>query len=177
MSDPLRNFLDKTKPNFQKDGAWSKYFPLFDVFENLFYSSSRKTSGITHVRDGSDIQRVMAIVWMATFPTMFFGMYNLGYQSLIAIEALNAAGQEFTKDWHWPIIELVSGLNPNNIFDCIAYGAVFFMPIYIVTFIVGIFWEAVFAVVRGHEISEGAFVTTVLFALSCPPDALFGKLP
>ena len=92
MSDPLRNFLDKTKPNFQKDGAWSKYFPLFDVFENLFYSSSRKTSGITHVRDGSDIQRVMAIVWMATFPTMFFGMYNLGYQSLIAIEALNAAG-------------------------------------------------------------------------------------
>ena len=53
MSDPLRNFLDKTKPNFQKDGAWSKYFPLFDVFENLFYSSSRKTSGITHVRDGS----------------------------------------------------------------------------------------------------------------------------
>ena len=63
------------------------------------------------------------------------------------------------------------GLNPNNIFDCIAYGAVFFMPIYIVTFIVGIFWEAVFAVVRGHEISEGAFVTTVLFALSCPPDA------
>ena len=171
MSDPLRNFLDKTKPNFQKEGAWSKYFPLFDVFENLFYSSSRKTSGMTHVRDGSDIQRVMAIVWMATFPTMFFGMYNLGYQSLIAIEALNAAGQEFTKDWHWPIIELVSGLNPNNIFDCIAYGAVFFMPIYIVTFIVGIFWEAVFAVVRGHEISEGAFVTTVLFALSCPPDA------
>ena len=171
MSDPLRNFLDKTKPNFQKDGAWSKYFPLFDVFENLFYSSSRKTSGITHVRDGSDIQRVMAIVWMATFPTMFFGMYNLGYQSLIAIDALNAAGQEFAKDWHWPIIELVSGLNPNNIFDCIAYGAVFFMPIYLVTFIVGIFWEAIFAVVRGHEISEGAFVTTVLFALSCPPNA------
>jgi len=42
MSDPLRNFLDKTKPNFQKDGAWSKYFPLFDVFENLFYSSLKK---------------------------------------------------------------------------------------------------------------------------------------
>jgi hypothetical protein len=33
MSDPLRNFLDKTKPNFQKEGAWSKYFPLFDVLD------------------------------------------------------------------------------------------------------------------------------------------------
>ena len=29
----------------------------------------------------------------------------------------------------------------------------------------------IFAVIRKHEISEGAFVTTILFALSCPPDA------
>ena len=45
------------------------------------------------------------------------------------------------------------------------------IPIYLVTFFVGIAWEMIFAVVRQHEISEGAFVTTVLFALSCPPDA------
>ena len=31
--------------------------------------------------------------------------------------------------------------------------------------------EVIFAIVRGHEINEGAFVTTVLFALCCPPDA------
>ena len=29
----------------------------------------------------------------------------------------------------------------------------------------------IFAFVRNHEISEGAFVTTILFALCCPPDA------
>ena len=51
------------------------------------------------------------------------------------------------------------------------YGACFFFPIYAVTFIVGILWEMIFAVVRKHEISEGAFVTTILFALCCPPDA------
>ena len=171
MSDPLRNLFDKSKPLFEGKGRFARFFPLFDVFENLFYSSERKTSGLTHVRDGSDIQRVMVVVWLATFPTMFFGMYNIGYQALTALEAINLAGAEHIKDWHWPLVQLFSGLDPNSILDCIAYGAIYFIPIYLVTFFVGIAWEMVFAVVRQHEISEGAFVTTVLFALSCPPDA------
>ena len=171
MSDPLRNLFDKSKPLFEGKGRFARFFPLFDVFENLFYSSERKTSGLTHVRDGSDIQRVMVVVWLATFPTMFFGMYNIGYQALAALEAINLAGAEHIKDWHWPLVQLFSGLDPNGILDCIAYGAIYFIPIYLVTFFVGIAWEMVFAVVRQHEISEGAFVTTVLFALSCPPDA------
>ena len=171
MSDPLRNLFDKSKPLFEGKGKFARFFPLFDVFENLFYSSERKTSGLTHVRDGSDIQRVMVVVWLATFPTMFFGMYNIGYQALAALEAINLAGAEHIKDWHWPLVQLFSGLDPNSILDCIAYGAIYFIPIYLVTFFVGIAWEMVFAVVRQHEISEGAFVTTVLFALSCPPDA------
>jgi Na+-transporting NADH:ubiquinone oxidoreductase subunit NqrB len=37
MSDPLRNFFDKLKPSFQGSGKLAKYFPLFDVFENLFF--------------------------------------------------------------------------------------------------------------------------------------------
>ena len=171
MSDPLRNLFDKSKPLFEGKGRFARFFPLFDVFENLFYSSERKTSGLTHIRDGSDIQRVMVVVWLATFPTMFFGMYNIGYQALAALEAINLAGAEHIKDWHWPLVQLFSGLDPNSILDCIAYGAIYFIPIYLVTFFVGIAWEMVFAVVRQHEISEGAFVTTVLFALSCPPDA------
>tara|TARA_B100000242_G_scaffold289991_1_gene260713 strand:+ start:550 stop:1773 length:1224 start_codon:yes stop_codon:yes gene_type:complete len=171
MSDPLRNLFDKSKPLFEGKGRFARFFPLFDVFENLFYSSERKTSGLTHVRDGSDIQRVMVVVWLATFPTMFFGMYNIGYQALAALEAINLSGAEHIKDWHWPLVQLFSGLDPNSILDCIAYGAIYFIPIYLVTFFVGIAWEMVFAVVRQHEISEGAFVTTVLFALSCPPDA------
>ena len=171
MSDPLRNLFDKSKPLFEGKGRFARFFPLFDVFENLFYSSERKTSGLTHVRDGSDIQRVMVVVWLATFPTMFFGMYNIGYQALAALEAINLSGAEHVKDWHWPLVQLFSGLDPNSILDCIAYGAIYFIPIYLVTFFVGIAWEMVFAVVRQHEISEGAFVTTVLFALSCPPDA------
>jgi Na+-transporting NADH:ubiquinone oxidoreductase subunit B len=48
-------------------------------------------------------------------------------------------------------------------------GAVFFLPIYITVFIVGGFWEVLFAIIRKHEINEGFFVTSILFALIVPP--------
>src|SRR5690606_17603027 len=44
-----------------------------------------------------------------------------------------------------------------------------FVPIYVVTFVVGGFWEVLFASVRRHEVNEGFFVTSVLFALILPP--------
>lgn len=36
-------------------------------------------------------------------------------------------------------------------------------------FLVGGFWEVLFAIVRKHEINEGFFVTSILFALIVPP--------
>ncbi len=48
-------------------------------------------------------------------------------------------------------------------------GAVYFLPIYAVVFLVGGFWEVLFAMIRGHEINEGFFITSILFALIVPP--------
>jgi Na+-transporting NADH:ubiquinone oxidoreductase subunit NqrB len=48
-------------------------------------------------------------------------------------------------------------------------GAIFFLPIYITVFLAGGFWEVLFAIVRKHEINEGFFVTSILFALVVPP--------
>jgi Na+-transporting NADH:ubiquinone oxidoreductase subunit B len=56
------------------------------------------------------------------------------------------------------------------LWDCFWYGALHFLPIYAVTFVVGGFWEVLFAMKRGHEVNEGFFVTSILFALICPPD-------
>jgi Na+-transporting NADH:ubiquinone oxidoreductase subunit B len=33
------------------------------------------------VRDGVDLKRIMITVWLAAFPAMFYGMYNLGHQA------------------------------------------------------------------------------------------------
>jgi Na+-transporting NADH:ubiquinone oxidoreductase subunit B len=96
---------------------------------------------------------------------MFYGMYNLGFQATDAM----AAGQG-AEGWHGWLIELLGGYDASSLWDCFWYGAVFFLPIYIVTFLVGISWEVLFAIKRGHEVNEGFFVTSILFALSCPPD-------
>ena len=108
----------------------------------------------------------MVIVWLSTFPAMFFGMYNLGSHSLEYLESIN---QLNTGDWHHYLVSFV-GYDSSSFISKLWFGACYFMPIYITVFVVGIGWETLFAVVRKHEINEGAFVSTVLFSLSCPPD-------
>ena len=99
---PLRKYLDNLKPKFTTGGTLEKYFPLYDVVENLFYSSDKRTFGSVHIRDNIDLQKVMVVVWMATFPAMFYGMYNLGYQSLMAFESIGSVNKD---DWHFLLID------------------------------------------------------------------------
>jgi Na+-transporting NADH:ubiquinone oxidoreductase subunit B len=51
----------------------------------------------------------------------------------------------------------------------VVHGALYFLPLYIVTMAVGLAWEVGFAIVRGLEVNEGFFVTGILFALILPP--------
>ena len=74
-----------------------------------------------------------------------------------------------TDDWRVGLITTFSGNNPASIWDNFWYGFMYFIPVYAVTFIVGGFWEVLFAMKRGHEVNEGFFVTSILFALICPP--------
>ena len=73
--------------------------------------------------------------------------------------------------WRQILIELLGGggHDAGSIWDNFVFGAAYFLPVYAVVFIVGGFWEVLFATVRGHEVNEGFFVTSVLFALILPP--------
>ncbi len=162
----LRKLLDSLEPHFEKGGKYEKWYALYEAVDTIFYSPASVTKTGSHVRDGVDLKRVMITVWMAAFPAMFYGMYNLGFQANTAM----AAGLSGVADWHSVLIALLVGNDPTSIWDCFMYGAVYFVPIYVVTFVVGGFWEVVFSTVRGHEINEGFFVTSILYALICPPD-------
>jgi len=163
----LRNYLDKIEPHFEKGGKWEKWFALYEAADTIFYSPGSVTKNGSHIRDGIDLKRVMITVWLAAFPAMFYGMYNLGFQ---ANTIMAATGATSVDGWHGVLISMLAGHDPSSIWDCMMYGAVYFVPIYMVTFIVGGFWEVLFAMVRGHEVNEGFFVTSILFALICPPD-------
>jgi len=162
----LRNLLDSVEPVFHKGGKLEKFYALYEATDTLLFQPNDVTKTTSHVRDGIDLKRVMILVWLCVFPAMFYGMYNLGYQANTALAAMGTIDLE---GWRGAIIMALTGNNPASVWDNMIYGAVYFLPIYITVFAVGGFWEVLFAVKRGHEINEGFFVTSILFALTCPP--------
>ena len=163
----LRNTLDKYEPHFHRGGKWERFYAIYEAIDTALYKPADVTKNGAHVRDGIDLKRVMITVWIATFPTMFFGMWNVGYQANSIMADLGMASQE---GWRGAFIALLAGYNAESVWDNMIHGAAYFLPIYMTTFIVGGFWEVLFASVRKHEVNEGFFVSSILFALCCPPD-------
>lgn len=161
----IHNIFDRLEPSFVKGGKYHKYYAVYEMFDTFFRQPSSQAYSASHVRDGVDLKRIMITVWLCTFPAMFWGMYNVGFQALTAMQSMGVS-----PDGWRTLITGLFGYDPNSILACFAYGAMQFLPIYIVTFVVGIAWEILFAVVRGHEVNEGFFVTSVLFALTLPPN-------
>ncbi len=118
--------------------------PLFDATKTFFFFPSPKTDKTPFVRDNLDLKRYMSFVILALMPVLFFGMYNTGFQMSLA----NGEAWTFLK--------------------CFLTGARYVVPIIIVTYAVGFFWETIFASIRGHKISEGLLVTGLLFPLTLP---------
>jgi Na+-transporting NADH:ubiquinone oxidoreductase subunit B len=162
----LRKILDNYEHHFQEGGRFQKFYPLFEAVDTFLYSPPSVTRTTAHVRDGIDLKRIMITVWLAVFPAMLWGMYNLGYQ---ANDILAQTGGS-VDGWRGAIIGALGGYDSASVWDCFLFGALYFLPIYAVTFLVGGFWEVLFAIKRGHEVNEGFFVTSILFALICPPD-------
>lgn len=162
----LRKLLDDVEPHFTPGGKLENWYALYEAVDTIFYRPSSVTKGASHVRDGIDLKRIMITVWLAAFPAMFYGMYNVGHQANEILALGNIAADT---GWRVSMTGMFAGFDPNNIWDCIIHGAFYFVPIYLTTFIVGGIWEVIFAAKRGHEINEGFFVTSILFALTCPP--------
>lgn len=164
----LLSVLERMAPAFEKGGRFEKLHALFEAADTFLYSPPSVTKTTAHVRDSLDLKRMMILVWLCALPVMFFGMWNVGWQANSAFAANPALLAQQT-DWHYAVINLFAGHSPYNPWDCLVAGAVWFLPIYAVTFAVGGAWEGLFAMVRGHEINEGFFVTSILFALTLPP--------
>ena len=163
----LKDLLDKCEPHFLPGGKLENFYALFEAGSTFLYTPGDVTKGKTHVRDALDLKRMMILVWLATMPAVFFGMFNIGAQ---ANEAISLGASASIEDWRIAILNLfnISMGADASFLGNMAYGAIYFLPIYAVTFAVGGLWEAIFATVRKHEINEGFFVTSILFALIVP---------
>ena len=164
---PLRKFLDQIKPLFEKGGKLEKYYYVYDATDTFLYTPDEVTTTAPHVRDSLDLKRMMVVVVWALTPCVLMAMWNTGYQANLAMQAMNigsAAG------WRGAVLTgLGIGYDPASLWANFIHGALYFVPLYIVTMVVGGIWEVIFASVRKHEMHEGFLVTGLIFPLTLPP--------
>ncbi len=133
------------KKLFEKGGKFERFYPVYEMMETLLFVTSARTKKGAHIRDNFDIKRLMMFVIIAAFPAFVFGMYNAGYQHYIS-QGMTGSTMEY-----------------------ILKGATYMVPILIVSYAVGGFWEVLFAVVRQEEVNEGLLVTGWLVPMIVPP--------
>lgn len=141
----IKKLFNSQKKHFDKGGKLEKFYPIYEANRTLFFIPGHTTTTGPHVRDGLNTKRFMSFVIFALIPLFLFGIYNTGYYS-----------------------NLSSGA-PTAFMPAILRGMIIVMPLLIVSYSVGLFWEGVFAVIRGHNISEGFLVTGLIFPLILPP--------
>ena len=164
----LRQFLDRYEPLFSKGGKYERFYVVFEMIDGFFFNASTVSPTAPHVRDASDLKRVMTFVVIGVFPCTLMALYNTGLQANTAMAGL---GIDSVPGWRGFLLEgLGIDYDPASLWACMWHGLLYFLPIYIATLVVGGLWEVLFAAVRNHEINEGFFVTSILFALTLPPD-------
>ena len=140
----LRNYLDKIKPSFEKDGKLHAFRSLFDGFETFLFVPNTTAKKGVHIHDAIDSKRIMSMVVIALMPALLFGMYNVGYQNALA-----------------------SGIDASCM-DMFIYGMLAVLPKILVSYVVGLGIEFAWAQWKGEEIQEGFLVSGILIPLIVP---------
>ena len=82
---PLRLFLDKIAPAFEKGGKLEILYPLYEATDTFLYTTDEVTTVEPHVRDSMDLKRIMTLVVYAMGPCILMAMWNTGYQANTAM--------------------------------------------------------------------------------------------
>ena len=163
----MRAILDSVEKNFKVGGRLERLYPLYEAVDTFLFTPGSTTRGASHVRDGLDLKRMMVTVVISLVPCVAMALYNTGYQANLAI----SQGAQPLNTWQTAILPHLGfgSFDPSDVLGCIVHGALYYLPVVLVTFLVGGNCEALFSIVRKHEINEGFLVTGMLFPLVLPP--------
>jgi Na+-transporting NADH:ubiquinone oxidoreductase subunit B len=111
----------------------------------------------------------MIIVILALLPCILMAIWNSGLQKMVY-----ASGDYHLMDEYLSASKSLSGYfhfvaQQQRWLTILENGALAFFPVMLISYVVGGFWEALFACVRRHEIAEGFLVTGMLYPLILPP--------
>ena len=147
----LYNITEKLRPHFEEGGKLHAFWSLYDGFDTFLFTpnSTAKRVG-AQVHDTTDSKRTMILVVLALVPALLFGMFNVGYQHLLA------TGQ------------LAAGLTAALWWKAFGFGLLAVLPYIIVSYVVGLGIEFTVAQWKHEEIQEGFLVTGFLIPLIVP---------
>ena len=132
---------------FEKGGKLHWLHSTVDAFETFLHVPGTVTLKGSHVRDAIDLKRILIVVLVAAAPAALFGMWNVGYQHSLAI-----------------------GQTGVDILGNFWYGFLKVLPLYLVSYIVGLGIEFASSQIRGEEVSEGYLVSGFFIPLIVPVD-------
>lgn len=150
----LKNNLHNLKEKYKG----KKMAPAFNAIHTFLYAPNETTHSGSHVRVADDLKRTMNTVIMALVPVLIFGIFNAGYQHYAAVDAANG------------VVRQASLFGNFLTWDNFIMGAWTVLPLVIVSYVVGLAVEFLFAVIKGHEVEEGYLVTGMLVPLIVPVD-------
>ena len=128
----------------------------FSAIHTFLFLPNDTTKGGTHIKAADDLKRTMNTVILALIPCLFFGMFNAGYQHHLALGDIDKAVGFFSESfWAW---------------DNLVVGLWKVLPLVVVSYVVGLGIEFIFAIIKGHEVEEGYLVTGMLVPLIVPID-------
>ncbi|MCQ2327791.1 MAG: NADH:ubiquinone reductase (Na(+)-transporting) subunit B [Paludibacteraceae bacterium] len=137
--------------NFEQGGKLEKLSSFYDAFDTFLFTPTTTAKRVgAQIHDGSDSKRTMIIVVLALIPCLLFGMFNVGYQHLLA------TGQ------------LAEGLTCCLWWKALGFGALAIIPFYLVSYIVGLGIEFIVAQIKHEEVAEGYLVTGFILPLILP---------
>ncbi len=151
MLDRLRDYITKIKPNFVEGGKFAWLQSTFEAFETFAFTPNTVTRRGSHVRDAVDMKRAMITVVIALMPALLFGMWNTGYQTSL------------TAEW-WPYEQGSAA----SWWYCLWFGFLRMLPLIVVSYVVGLGIEFMFAQIRHHEVNEGYLVTGLIIPMIVP---------
>lgn len=139
---------------------------LYTLPKRFIWSTNAVTRSAPHIRDSNSVQRVWNTFVIASLPAWVIGLWNLGYQTNMAIADFQV---EEVSGWRGQLLAVSGiGFDPGSISACLIHGLLYFIPVIVVALGVGAFWEALFARIRKKPVDEGLLVIAWLFALMLP---------
>lgn len=165
----LRKFLDYQLSLTEKGKPLHKFRRLVSAGDTFLYEAPLNTTRAPHIRDAMDIKRWMMLVVFALIPCILMAIWNTGIQKFVYASGNYKLMDEFFTSSESLDAYFNFAAKDNRFLTIIQLGLMAFLPVVFISYAVGGLWEAIFAIIRDHEISEGFLVTGILYALILPP--------